>query len=76
MISRLFKSGSWHDVILLLLPVMVVTLLLTIVTGAVALILNGDPSADKIADVADVSAWLFAAAFFTAAVLAVLQERK
>lgn len=76
MLSRLFKTGSWHNVILLLLPIMIVSLLLTIVTGAAAFVLNGDPSADKVADVADVFAWLFAGTFLTASLLAVLQERK
>ena len=76
MISRLVKSGSWYDLILLLLPVMVVSLLLTIATGAAALVLNGDPSADKIMDVADIFAWVFAATFLTSALLAVLQERR
>ena len=74
--SRLFKAVSWHNVILILLPVMIVSLLLTIVTGTAALIWNGQPIGDKVADAADAFGWLFAAAFMTAFALAVLGERK
>ena len=76
MISRHLKSGSWYDLVLLLLPIMLVSLLLAIVAGTIALIWNGQPIGDKIADVADVFAWLFAGTFLTSALLAVLQERK
>jgi hypothetical protein len=55
---------------------MVVSLLLTIVTGAAALVLYGQPSGDKVADVADVFGWLFAVAFVTAFVGAVLREHR
>jgi hypothetical protein len=76
MISRLSKVRSWHDILLVLLAVMVVSLLLTIVTGAAALVLYGQPSGDKVADVADVFGWLFAVAFVTAFVGAVLREHR
>lgn len=76
MISRLLKPRSGHDVRLLLLPVMIVSLLLAVATGAAALVLNGQPSGDKAADAADVFGWVFAGAFLAAFVLAILQERK
>jgi uncharacterized membrane protein len=74
--SRLFKAASWQDVILFLLPIMIVSLLLTVVAGTAALVWDGQPIGEKVATVADVFAWLFAAAFSAAFLLAVLREQR
>jgi len=76
MISRLLKTRSGHDVLLLLLPVMIVSLLLTVATGAAALVWNGQPIADKVADAADVFGWVFAVAFLMAFIVMVLRANR
>ncbi len=76
MISRSLKPRSWPDVRVLLLPVMIVSLLLAVVTGAAALVLNGQPAAGTVADAADVFGWVFAAAFLTAFIAMVLRGNR
>jgi len=74
--SRHFKAASWQDAILVLLPVMIVSLLLTVVAGTLALVWNGQPIGDNVATAADIFGWLFAAAFSAAFFHAVWREQR
>ena len=64
------------NVIVLLAWTMIATLATAIVFGTIALILNGEPSGNVVAWVADVFAWIFALAFFAAFALAMSEQRR
>ena len=55
--------------------IMIVSLVLAIVTGAVALIWNGQPFGNEASTVADVFAAIFSVAFFAAFALAMVEQR-
>jgi len=63
------------NLIVLLAWTMIATLATAIVFGTIALILNGEPSGNVAAWVADVFAWIFALAFFAALALAMSEQR-
>jgi hypothetical protein len=70
------SKHAWHEkVIVILGVVMAVCLPLTLITGAVALIWNGQPIGNTATTTADVFAYAFSAAFFAAFVLRMTEER-
>ena len=72
-VITLFQRGH---VLMALAFVMIVSLSLAIVTGAVALILNGQPSGNGVAWVTDVSAWIFSLAFLAALTCAMIDQHR
>jgi hypothetical protein len=56
--------------------VMAVSLAFVIVTGTIALILNGKASGNIVAWIADGFAWSFSLAFFGAFTLAMIEQRR
>ena len=66
---------SRANVIPVLAFVMIASLALAIVIGAVALIWNGQPFGNEASTVADVFATIFSVGFFAAFVLAMIEQR-
>jgi hypothetical protein len=66
---------SRANVIPVLAFVMIASLALAIVIGAVALIWNGQPFGNEASTVADVFATIFSVSFFAAFVLAMIEQR-
>lgn len=74
--TNLRASFGGETINLVLFAVMAIALALVIVAGAVFLIWNSEPIGNTASMVADVFAWIFAAAFSIAFLLSMIEQRR